>query len=383
MFMPSLNYCFASLAVGAGVWLPAYYRIPLVVGIAGVLACLCIAVLVMDRQMGLRLPLDLAHARSEVDSPVLPVRAVIVGDGPTVDTLAESLARNTAYEFLGVVSTHPTTGGWPYLGPPERAERILDELGVEEVLVAPAPTWEEEMAARLAGDDLRVSVRMVATPATSLLDYGRLGNRGDIAVIPVGLTLSPLGDVCKRAMDWACSGLALLLLSPLMLLLALLVRAGSRGPALFAQERVGRRGRVFTMYKFRTMVHDAEAETGPVLSTGKEDNRLTRVGRVLRACRLDELPQLWNVFRGDMSLVGPRPERPCFVKEYTRTIPGYASRHLVRPGITGLAQVYGDYHTTPKNKLRFDLIYVSRQSLALDMAILFQTFSVMFHPDRD
>ncbi len=131
------------------------------------------------------------------------------------------------------------------------------------------------------------------------------------------------------------------------------------------------------------MVSDAESRTGPVLSSGREDSRLTSIGRWLRLFRFDELPQLWNVLRGEMSLVGPRPERPCFVEEFERTIPAYAKRHQVRPGITGLAQVLGGYHTDARDKLRFDLIYVSHQSLWMDLTILFRTVWVVVAPHKN
>jgi lipopolysaccharide/colanic/teichoic acid biosynthesis glycosyltransferase len=125
------------------------------------------------------------------------------------------------------------------------------------------------------------------------------------------------------------------------------------------------------------MVQDAEARTGPVLSSGRDDSRLTLIGRWLKLFRLDELPQLWNVVRGEMSLVGPRPERPCFVAEFEQSIPGYGKRHQVRPGITGLAQVCGGYHTLAQDKLRFDVFYVANQSVWLDLSIVWRTVLVV------
>src|SRR5579883_549346 len=136
------------------------------------------------------------------------------------------------------------------------------------------------------------------------------------------------------------------------------------------------------MYKFRTMVPNAEAATGPVLSSGKRDPRLTPLGVWIRAVRVDEIPQLWNVLKGDMSMVGPRPERPCFTEEYDQTIPAYSRRHQVRPGITGLAQVCGGYHTDARDKLRFDLLYISHQSFWLDLWLLLRTVLVVVLPHR-
>jgi lipopolysaccharide/colanic/teichoic acid biosynthesis glycosyltransferase len=149
---------------------------------------------------------------------------------------------------------------------------------------------------------------------------------------------------------------------------------------MFKQERIGLYGTPFWIYKFRTMHEDAEAVTGPVLSEGICDARLTKVGRWLRLLRVDEIPQLWNVLRDEMSLVGPRPERTCFVREFEQSIPTYSRRHQVRPGITGLAQVCGGYHTGAGDKLRFDLIYIAHQSVWYDLAILLRTVLVVIFP---
>jgi lipopolysaccharide/colanic/teichoic acid biosynthesis glycosyltransferase len=165
---------------------------------------------------------------------------------------------------------------------------------------------------------------------------------------------------------------------PLLAITGLAVRLSSPGPVIFAQERVGLYGRVFTLYKLRTMVIDAEEESGPVFST-EADDRVTKVGRLLRAARLDELPQLYNVLRGELSIVGPRPERPFFVDQFQQLMPEYKLRHLVKPGITGLAQVYGHYATNTHDKLRYDLYYLSDYSLFLDLRILLLTIPTLFN----
>jgi lipopolysaccharide/colanic/teichoic acid biosynthesis glycosyltransferase len=146
---------------------------------------------------------------------------------------------------------------------------------------------------------------------------------------------------------------------------------------LYHQQRVGQHGRIFTLHKFRSMWADAEKATGPVWASKEGDTRVTSVGRFLRRSRLDELPQLWNVLRGDMSLVGPRPERPEFTREFTKTVPGWALRHAIRPGLTGLAQVSGEYSTEPEIKLRYDLAYLNNWSLGLDLSILLRTLRVI------
>jgi lipopolysaccharide/colanic/teichoic acid biosynthesis glycosyltransferase len=150
----------------------------------------------------------------------------------------------------------------------------------------------------------------------------------------------------------------------------------SRGPVLFRQERAGKDRRPFTMVKFRTMHLHAEEETGPVLAS-ENDPRATWVGRYLRGSRLDELPQLWNVLRGDMSFVGPRPERPEFITRFERDIQGYAERFKVRPGLSGYAQVNGEYHTSAATKLKYDLAYIYNRSLWLDLKILSETVKVI------
>jgi len=169
------------------------------------------------------------------------------------------------------------------------------------------------------------------------------------------------------------------ILSPLMLLVFLLVRLSSRGPALYRQRRVGKNDVPFTLFKFRSMFADAEAESGAVWAQ-KDDPRVTLVGKWLRRLRLDELPQLFNVLRGEMSIVGPRPERPEFVSELEKTIPYYRQRHCIKPGITGWAQVNHKYSDTLEDtiiKLEYDLYYIKNLAPALDAFIIFHTVKVM------
>jgi lipopolysaccharide/colanic/teichoic acid biosynthesis glycosyltransferase len=180
----------------------------------------------------------------------------------------------------------------------------------------------------------------------------------------------------KDVVDHVLAAALLLPALPIVLLAALAVRLGSPGPALFRQRRVGRDGHEFVIYKLRTMHDDAERTTGPVLACAG-DERVTPVGRLLRATRIDELPQLLNVLNGTMSLVGPRPERPEFADVLSREIPGYRERWRVKPGLTGLAQVRGEYHTSPAGKLRHDLAYVRDRSLALDLRILGATMRTL------
>jgi sugar transferase (PEP-CTERM system associated) len=187
----------------------------------------------------------------------------------------------------------------------------------------------------------------------------------------------------KRVIDVVVACIILAITMPLMAVVAAVVKLTSRGPALYHQQRVGQHGRIFTVHKFRTMQDNAEAETGPVWATKGGDARVTRVGRWLRRTRLDELPQLVNVLRGEMSLVGPRPERPEFVADLTREIPYYGQRHIIRPGITGWAQVrytYGASTEDALQKLQYDLFYIKNLSLALDLVVIISTVkTVILH----
>lgn len=191
----------------------------------------------------------------------------------------------------------------------------------------------------------------------------------------IGLTFEQ--KILKRSFDIIFSFLGLLFLSPLMLGVALLIKLTSDGPVFYKQERVTQLNKVFSIYKFRTMNKDAETMTGPVM-TEQNDPRVTPLGRVLRRLRIDELPQLFNVLYGNMSLVGPRPERPFFVEQFIQNMPEYGHRFMVKAGITGYAQIFGSYDTSPDDKLRYDLMYIRNYSLLLDIKLIFGTFKVLF-----
>ncbi len=238
----------------------------------------------------------------------------------------------------------------------ERRARLpveeLIRLRLDGVTVLPAHRWAERVLRRVPLSLLRPSD----------LAYGH------------GLT-SPVGQAAKRVFDLAMSGLLLLFASPVLLLLAVLIKLDSKGPVFYWQERVGRAGKPYKVHKLRTMRQDAETTSGPVWASQK-DPRITRIGNFLRKTRLDEIPQVFAVFRGDMSFVGPRPERAFFIEQLKREIPFFGLREAVKPGITGWAQIRYPYGATvedAKNKLEFDLYYVEHQSLFLDLAICFHT----------
>jgi sugar transferase (PEP-CTERM system associated) len=236
-------------------------------------------------------------------------------------------------------------------------DKLLD-MRMSGVSFAQLPSVYEEYTGKIAVDNLRPSWLIFSDGFAKVTAFG-----------------GP-----ARIVDLVGSSLLLVLTLPVMALAALAIKLTSAGPVLYSQQRVGMNGRVFTIYKFRSMRVDAEAGTGAVWATPGRDPRVTKVGALLRRSRVDELPQLWNVLVGDMSLVGPRPERPEFVKNLTTQIPFYGQRHVVPPGLTGWAQVryaYGASVEDAMEKLQYDLFYIKNRSLALNLYILFETLKTV------
>jgi lipopolysaccharide/colanic/teichoic acid biosynthesis glycosyltransferase len=222
----------------------------------------------------------------------------------------------------------------------------------------------------------KLRTRVVFSPSSYLaLLPERINGNSSISFLNTFIGRRPdVEEFFIRSFDIAASALILLTSLPLTALISLLIKVSSPGPALYRQQRVGKDGKIFTLYKFRTMVEDAEKQVGPVWAS-RNDPRVTSVGRVLRTARLDELPQLTNVIRGDLSLVGPRPERPHFVKLHK------ALRELrlaVKPGVTGLAQIRSFYDLKPKHKIKYDYLYIQQRSLILNLYILAKTVPVVF-----
>ena len=211
---------------------------------------------------------------------------------------------------------------------------------------------------------------------------GRIHEMEDLLVVELQSPhLTREQNLIKRIFDLALATALLILTSPVLLLTAAMIRLTSKGPVVFKQDRVGRDGAVYQMFKFRTMIADAEKHTGPVLAQ-ECDPRITALGHILRATRIDELPQLVNVLVGNMSVIGPRPERPFFVSTFRAMLPDYDLRFAVKPGITGLAQVAGSYSTPVEQKLKFDLLYISHYSVMRDIRIVLRTIPVVFHGER-
>ncbi len=194
-------------------------------------------------------------------------------------------------------------------------------------------------------------------------------------------TMTAFESFVKRVADIIIAGLMFIVLSPVMLIVAILIKCYDKGPVLYTQERVTRGGRRFKIMKFRSMKVDSESDSGIILAK-KDDDRVTPVGRVIRNIHFDELPQLINVLKGDMSMVGPRPERPEIIEKYRKEIPEFDYRLAVKAGLTGYAQVYGRYKTTSYNKLKMDILYIENYSLILDLKLLLLTFKVLFQKEN-
>jgi len=254
---------------------------------------------------------------------------------------------------------------------------VLETHPPDTLIITPSAPLEDKVRVVALCSQAQVRVVIIPGHRDLLVVDSRLAQVDDTLAFEVGPTgVPPHLAWAKRLMDIGLSALGLTLTLPLFPFIALAVKLSSPGPVFYAQRRVGLGGRTYTLWKFRTMREGAEDETGPVLSR-HGDRRVTGVGRLLRRFRLDELPQLLNVLLGTMSLVGPRPERPEFVERYTEEIPYYSHRHLLKPGLTGLAQLYARYDTPVEEKLRYDLLYAKRYSLSLDFRLLFLTAKVL------
>lgn len=307
---------------------------------------------------------------------------LVVGAGDLAAEVIESIHGHpeAGLRILGCLSDDPsrqgkTIEGVRVLGPYAAVKEILRRRSVDEVVIALPREDAGQLEKILADlDDELVTVRLIP----DLLHVMTLRSSvEELDGLPlINLRESPMvgwAAVQKRAFDVIVASLILLVTAPVLALAALAIWATSGRPILYAQERMGLDGRVFRMLKLRTMRPDAESETGPVW-TVRDDPRRTRLGAWLRRTSIDELPQLWNVLRGDMSMVGPRPERPVFIERFRREIPGYMLRHKVRAGCTGWAQVHGwRGDTSLHERIEHDIYYIQNWSLALDLRIVLMT----------
>lgn len=314
-------------------------------------------------------------------------RILIYGAGPAAQAVGRTLLEaDPNAHIVGYVAgpneREPTVRSSEILVPASTLPAMAQSMGVDEIVVA--------LTERRAGSMPLRQLLDCKVSGTKVYDLNTHFEKtlGQIRVDFLSASWLIFGDgfnqgawrtAVKRVFDIVCAALLCLISAPLMIGAAVLIRFESRGPILYRQERVGQNGRTFSITKFRSMRADAEKDGRPRWASSNDD-RVTRVGGVMRKLRIDELPQLFNVLRGDMSLVGPRPERPFFVDQLTQEIPFYALRHSIKPGVTGWAQVRYPYGATVRDsqeKLQFDLYYVKNHTLFLDLVVLLETVSVV------
>jgi sugar transferase (PEP-CTERM system associated) len=317
-------------------------------------------------------------------------RLLLVGTSPAAVSLARELHEHRhelGVEIVGFVDADPALVGTRVVNPGvigliDDIPSIVRSKAVHRVVVSLTDArgklpMEKLLEMKLDG----VTFDHLASVYEEYMGKIAVENlRPSWLIFSEGFRKSRILGVTKRILDFVVATFGLIVALPLMAIIALAIKLTSPGPILYHQRRVGRLGRIFTVHKFRTMRVDAEAATGPVWAAKDGDVRVTAIGSWLRRTRLDELPQFWNVLKGEMSLVGPRPERPEFVEALKRDIPYYGQRHVVRPGVTGWAQVrytYGASTEDALQKLQYDLYYIKNSSMALDLFIIFDTIKTV------
>jgi sugar transferase (PEP-CTERM system associated) len=317
-------------------------------------------------------------------------RLLLVGTGPGAVTLARELFQRRlelGVDIVGFVDPDPARVGAPVINPGvigtiDDIPSLVSKYAVDRVVVSLSDQRGKLPMERLL--DVRMRTGVLFDHLASVYEEytGKIAVenlRPSWLVFSTGFRKTRMLMAAKRGFDVMTAVVGLVISAPLTLAIAAVMKISSRDPVLYHQERVGLNGRVFTVHKFRTMRQDAEAATGPVWSR-PGDSRATRLGGLMRKTRLDELPQLWNVLRGDMSLVGPRPERPWFVEQLTTSIPFYGQRHVIKPGLTGWAQVRYTYGASVEDaieKLQYDLYYIKNVSLLFDFVIALETIKTV------
>ena len=295
--------------------------------------------------------------------------ALIYGDENSISRLSDAYGRKRNFEIIKKIQI------------PEEDKSWLAELdGCEAVFLAGMPHKTRNLTLKYC---LENNIECYAAPY--LGDIVMMGARHmDMFSVPVfGVTrANPKIEYAfiKRAIDIICSLAGIIVLSPVMAVTAIAIRAYDKGPAFYKQVRLTRNGKKFEILKFRSMRVNAESD-GVARLAGENDDRITPVGKIIRACRLDELPQLFNILKGDMTIVGPRPERPEIAAQYEEVLPEFGLRLQVKAGLTGLAQVYGRYNTEPYDKLQMDLMYINEMSFVKDLRLMFATIKILFIKD--
>ena len=318
---------------------------------------------------------------------VFKSRVLVLGTGSRVMKLAEYAQRSSNHQVIGYVAPQPSRHYVPLphvlpMGPGDTLLSIVEKYAIDRIVVAVRDRRGGGLPVQQLLECKMKGVEIVEMPTFFEREYRQVmleSLNPSWMVLGDGFRQGYFGTAAKRLFDLTVSGALLLLALPIMLVAALCIFLESGGPVLFRQERVGQGGRIFTLYKLRSMRNDAERDGTPQWAKVNDD-RSTVVGRFIRKWRVDELPQIFNVFQGDMSFVGPRPERPFFVDQLVTQIPFYAMRHSAKPGITGWAQVryqYGASVDDAIEKLQYDLYYVKNHSLFLDIMILISTVEVV------
>ncbi len=315
-------------------------------------------------------------------------RILIVGSGNLAVELAREVLNrpDAGYRIVGFVGTDADLLGKSLINPrviglTDDLDQIVKREGIDRIVVAMG-----ERRGQLPTDKLlQLSLAGQVNIEEGASFYERLTSRVSLSMLrPSWLIFTGRGrqakvaELLRSTVHWLVALIGAILALPIIIVTAILIKLESRGPVFYKQERVGKNGRTFTLTKFRSMRVDAEKE-GPVWAS-KGDTRTTRVGRVIRKIRVDEIPQFWNILKGEMSFVGPRPERPHFVAQLAQAIPFYEQRHLIAPGLTGWAQIkypYGASTEDARQKLQYDLFYIKNQGLMLDAIILFETIKII------
>jgi len=316
--------------------------------------------------------------------------ALIIGFNPKSYEVHEMVLKHPALglDVVGYIAAHQENIGKEYKGVNvidnvANLENVIDRMNIKNLIVTLERHHEDDLLEIISKcEGKNVEIKMVPDLYDIISGQARTSQIYGVPLIDVMPELMPEWEKkLKRLMDIVLSSILLIVSFPVTFLFAIVIKLDSKGPIFYRQERMGLNGKVFKIVKFRTMVQNAEKGTGPVWST-KGDSRITKVGKFIRKVRIDEIPQCINVLKGDMSFVGPRPERPFFVEKLSKEIPLYKRRLKVRPGITGWAQVKHKYDETiddVKMKLRYDLFYIENMSLRMDFKIIFRTiFVVLF-----
>ncbi len=317
-----------------------------------------------------------------------PQRMLVVGTGDVAHMILQKTSQaRLGYKVIGFVDGQRTgeIAGVPVLGSQADLSHILQEHAPDEVIIAlPEATHEELLEIVSACESAHAAVRIFPDLFQIIASEVSISDLDGLPMLTVrDIALRGWKLAAKRIMDVVGSAAGLIVLSPFLLFVAIVVKLESKGPAFYSQERVGLDGKPFPMVKFRSMRVDAERETGPVWATA-DDPRKTRLGRLLRSSSIDELPQLVNVLLGDMSLVGPRPERPVFVDQFKQVVPRYMERHKEKAGMTGWAQVNGlRGDTSIVERTKYDLYYIENWSFLFDLKILVRQLVSALRRDRN